>query len=200
MTVPAAGEVVDALLARVLALRAEVGDRPVLVGVDGRSGAGKTELAAALVGRVRARGLTTAVVHLDALYPGWSGLADALGPLCTGVVSPLTRGRAGSYRSWDWHRDRPGPVVPVAPEQVVVVEGVGALAASCASYLHLRVWLEAPGTVRRARALGRDGEVFAPHWDHWAAQEEALLAGGLTAPHVEVDTVTGALLWSTLEG
>jgi anthranilate synthase component 1/para-aminobenzoate synthetase len=38
------------------------------------------------------------------------------------------------------------------------------------------VWLEAPSSVRKKRALDRDGETFAPHWDRWAAQEDAMLA------------------------
>ena len=28
--------------------------------------------------------------------------------------------------------------------------------------------------VRRARALSRDGETYAPHWERWAAQEDAV--------------------------
>jgi hypothetical protein len=30
--------------------------------------------------------------------------------------------------------------------------------------------------VRRRRALGRDGDTYAPHWDRWSAQEEAYAA------------------------
>ena len=37
-------------------------------------------------------------------------------------------------------------------------------------------WLEAPADVRKKRALDRDGETFAPYWDMWAAQEDAMLA------------------------
>jgi anthranilate synthase component 1/para-aminobenzoate synthetase len=36
--------------------------------------------------------------------------------------------------------------------------------------------MEAPASVRKKRALDRDGETFAPHWDTWAAQEDAMLA------------------------
>ena len=37
----------------------------------------------------------------------------------------------------------------------------------------LAIWLDAPEELRRERALARDGELFAPHWEQWAAQEQA---------------------------
>jgi len=32
-----------------------------------------------------------------------------------------------------------------------------------------------PEKDRRARALARDGDLYAPHWERWAAQEEAYI-------------------------
>jgi uridine kinase len=46
--------------------------RTRLIGLDGRSGSGKTWLADRL-----ARPLDAPVIHLDDLYPGWDGLAQA---------------------------------------------------------------------------------------------------------------------------
>lgn len=173
--------------------------RPVLVGVDGRSGAGKTDLTDRLAAAVRAAGHACVVVHLDDVYPGWDGLAAALEPLCSQVVGPLRSGRPGRYRSWDWHASRPGPLRDVPPAPVVVVEGVGVLASPCAADLDLRLWLEAPREVRRERALARDGEVFEPHWDRWAEQEDALFPGGAPpAADVVVDTLTGRATWDRL--
>lgn len=184
--------------------RPEVGAPPVLVAVDGRSGAGKTDLARAAADLLAGAGHPVEVVHLDRLYPGWSGLARALPRLCDEVVAPLRSGRPGCYRSWDWHAARPGPWVEVPLREVVVVEGVGVLASPCAGSFDVRLWLEAPVQVRRARALGRDGEAFAPHWQHWADQEDAVLAGGpgsdavpvgRPASDAVVDTVTGRAMW-----
>jgi hypothetical protein len=171
--------------------------RPVLLGIDGRSGSGKTDLATCLAEGVRGLGLGCAVLHLDDLYPGWSGLAAALEPLCADVVGPLTRGKDGLYTSWDWVAARPGPPRIVPADDVVVLEGVGVLASPCAADLDLRVWLEAPTRVRRRRALDRDGDVFAPHWQEWADQEDALFAGRPTpAADVVAHTVTARVRWS----
>ena len=40
----------------------------------------------------------------------------------------------------------------------------------------MRILATAPDEVRYERAMGRDGDTFRPHWERWAAQEEALLA------------------------
>ena len=172
---------------------------PVLVGVDGRSGSGKTDLAGRLCDAVRESGRSCSVVHLDDLYPGWDGLAEALGPVCAQVVRPLRAGRPGRYTSWDWHASRPGPVRVVPATEVVVLEGVGVLASPCADDLDVRVWLEAPAPVRRERALARDGDVFAPHWRRWADQEDALFpTGAPSGADVVVDTLTGRASWARL--
>jgi uridine kinase len=141
-----------------------------VIAVDGRSGAGKTSLAAAL-----SAGLPAPVVHLEDLYGGWDGLERGIDLLVTAVLVPLAAGRAASVPRYDWLRgDWTEPWV-LEPPELLVVEGVGAGARRAAAYASLLVWLEAPTPVRRRRALDRDGETFAPYWEQWAAQEEALL-------------------------
>ncbi|SOC54566.1 hypothetical protein [Ornithinimicrobium cerasi] len=178
------------LAATVLDALARTCRRPVLVGLDGRSGSGKTELAERLRAGLVSRGRTVTAVHLDDLYPGWSGLAAGVGVLREHVLEPLRAGREAAYPSWDWTADAPGPRRPVEPAEVVVVEGVGALAGGCADLLDVRVWLEAPTDVRRSRALGRDGATTAPWWDMWAAQEDLVLAAGRPVADMVVDTTT----------
>ncbi len=151
------------------------GTRPpgntVVVAVDGRSGSGKT-----LLGTAVAAVLACPVVHLDDVYPGWDGLAEGVALLTTDLLEPVSRGGAGSYRRWDWMRSRPGRVVPVPPADVLVVEGCGVLVEPAGSHATVRVWVEAPDDERRRRALARDGETYAPHWDRWAAQEQLAYA------------------------
>jgi para-aminobenzoate synthetase len=142
-----------------------------VIAVDGRSGAGKTSLAAAL-----SAGLPAPVVHLEDLYGGWDGLERGIDLLVTAVLVPLAAGRAASVPRYDWVRGDWAEPWVLEPPELLVVEGVGAGARRAAAYASLLVWLEAPMPVRRRRALHRDGETFAPYWEQWAAQEEALLA------------------------
>lgn len=93
------------------------------------------------------------------------------------VLDPLARGQRAAYRRWDWMRSRPGRTIEVDAARHLVLEGCGALVPPAARYAAVRVWVEAPTPVRKERALSRDGEAYAPHWDRWAAQEDAVYAG-----------------------
>ena len=69
---------------------------------------------------------------------------------------------------------------------MLIVEGVGAGARRAAAFESVLVWLEVPAPVRKKRALARDGATFAPHWDRWAAQEDAMLARERTPDRADI--------------
>lgn len=133
--------------------------------IDGRSGSGKTELARALV----ASWPDAQLVRLDDLYPGWDGLDAG-----SAVIPTLLR--TGRWRAWDWARDREGKEHQVDLRRPLVVEGVGALSRESRALATRAIWVELEDAARKRRALARDGEGYAPHWDRWAAQEERFLA------------------------
>lgn len=171
------------LIVRSLGARSDNGVS--LVGIDGRSGSGKTSLTELVLAALRMRGAATECVHLDDLYAGWDGLAEALPVLREQVLRPLRAGQPGAYRPYDWQHGRfAAERVLVRPHPVVVVEGVGAVHADPGAY-DLTIWLAAPEAVRRRRALGRDGETFAPHWQGWAQQEDELFGEGPGLPSGE---------------
>lgn len=167
-----------------------------LVCVDGPAGAGKTSLAERLVQALEGRGLACALVHMDDLYDGWTGLWTVGRDLARGVIEPLAAGEPGHYRRYDWHRGAYAETRTVPVSDVVVVEGVGAGHAGFAALIGALVWVEAPPDVRLARGLDRDGAAQAQHWDRWMADERRLHAEERTRlrAHVVVDSVTGALL------
>ncbi|WP_198954598.1 uridine kinase [Kineosporia sp. R_H_3] len=180
--IPGAGEVGTdgAAVATVAAVRALVAAlpttaAPVVVGVDGPSGAGKTTFAD-LLARGLGEGTAVPVVHLDDLYPGWDGLDAVVPRLVDGVLAPLASGRPAGYRRWDWAAGTDGAAVAVPAAPLLVVEGAGCGARACAPYLSLLVWLDGPPAWRRERALARDGATYAPYWERWAAQERAHFA------------------------
>jgi len=87
---------------------------------------------------------------------------------------------------YDWVRGCWGEPVPLDPPPLLIVEGAGAGDRRAAKHESLLVWLEAPSSVRKKRALDRDGETFAPHWDRWAAQEAAMLARERTPERADI--------------
>ena len=133
-----------------------------VVTIDGYSGSGKSTLAAALARLVNG----WQVLHLDDWYPGWDGLA-AGADIARRIAADLRAGRASSYEAWDWEHGTTGATirVPLAP---TIIEGCGAIEAEA----DLSVWIADPGEdERRSRALARDGQTYAPHWQRWADQD-----------------------------
>lgn len=155
--------------------------RTRVLAVDGRAGAGKTVLA----GRLAAL-LPAPVLHMDDLYPGWDGLARAAPALVEQVLEPLSEGRPAAYRRWDWHRSAYAETLPVPAGPFLVVEGVACGSRAAARYLSLLVWVDAPAEARRRRAIERDGETFRPHWQRWAAQEDAWFARDRTRERADL--------------
>ena len=133
-----------------------------VVTIDGYSGSGKSTLAAAITRLVS----DWQVLHLDDWYPGWDGLA-AGADIARRIAADLRAGRASSYEAWDWENGTTGATirVPLAP---TIIEGCGAIEAEA----DLAVWIADPGEdERRHRALARDGQTYAPHWQRWADQD-----------------------------
>lgn len=164
---------VDELMAAARSRAAEEG-RPVIVGVDGRQGGGKTTVAESLAASVPG----AVVVHTDDLAWWESFLAwDHL--LAAGVLLPLRRGQDVSYRppAWD-RRSRPGAIDVPASVPLVVVEGVGATRRGLTTLLDAAVWVQADHDEATRRGIARDGGTpeAAALWAEWAAQEERFLA------------------------
>ncbi|TPW74908.1 ATP-binding protein [Schumannella soli] len=158
-------------------MRAPAGDsgvaprRPVVL-VDGRSGAGKTSFGRDLAPRLGAH-----LLSLDALYPGWGGLEAGSRAVHETVLRAVDPG----YTGWNWDADRPGQWHPL-PTGVdddgppLVIEGCGALSRANRALADLAIWIDLDDVERRRRAIARDGETYAPHWERWARQEETFAA------------------------
>lgn len=133
-----------------------------VVTIDGYSGSGKSTLAAALARLVNG----WQVLHLDDWYPGWDGL-EAGADIARRIAADLRAGRASSYEAWDWENGATGATIPV-PLAPTIIEGCGAIEAEA----DLAIWIADPGEEeRRHRALARDGQTYAPHWQRWARQD-----------------------------
>ena len=145
--------------------------------IDGRSGSGKTEFAVALA----AAWPGAQLVRLDDIYPGWTGLAAGSAAVHEQVLSEFR------WRRWDWSLSERAEWHSVDPTLPILVEGCGALSEASRRLATFGIWVELDSALRKARALARDGEAYAPHWDDWAAQEEAFLAS--QHPHKRADLV-----------
>lgn len=148
-----------------------------LICVDGPAGSGKTSLAL----EISALDPGTRVVHMDDLYPGWDGLPEVERQLGS-LLRPLSEGRDGSYRRYDWHLARFAETVTVPPAELIVVEGVGSGSRTVSDLVTVLAWVKAPYELRMRRGIERDGDAFAPHWAAWArAEDEHFIREGTEA-------------------
>lgn len=160
-----------ALLARLLP------DGRGLLLVDGRSGTGKSTVAA----RIAAL-LDGAVVHSDDL--AWHHDAFAWDDLATThVIEPWRRGERIDYTPPGWvAQGRDGSVTVPGGVRVLLLEGVGAGRASLAEHADAVVWVQSDRDEARERGLRRDVELGRTpaeaerFWDEWMAAEEPFLA------------------------
>lgn len=147
---------------------------PVVL-IDGRSGAGKSSLAAALVVAWPER-RAVQLVALDSIYPGWGGLQRGTETAARDILLPHAEGRIGHWRRFDWEIGTEAETHAVDPSLPLIVEGAGILTAATRRLCDVAVWVDAPDDSRRERAIRRDGETYEPHWERWAAQERAHIA------------------------
>lgn len=153
--------------------------RPLIIGIDGRSGSGKTVLSTALANNLRDAHNVT-VLRLEDLYPGWNGLQSGMEIFSHRVLPKLAAGETATYPTWDWHSAEsheggPGETVTTSPTEVIICEGVGVGARANRELLDILIWLRVPDQVRYDRAMQRDGATYQPQWDNWAAQERHVL-------------------------
>ncbi|VXC29036.1 Aminodeoxychorismate synthase [Arthrobacter sp. 9AX] len=164
---------------------------PVIIAIDGRSGAGKTTLAVELAARLRAHHKVS-LFHLEDIYPGWNGLMAGIDRYVATVLDPLSRGEAATWTSWDWEKHYDGGSRVTLPADIVIVEGVGAAAAAARPLLSAVVWADSPDDIRRTRALDRDGGTYEPYWDQWAAQEDDWLNADDVPRHADLRVLNRA--------
>jgi len=187
MQTTAAGEAITEALRVIGHAQPRCGATKV-VAIDGPSGAGKTDLTAALAEHLPG----AHVLHMDDLYPGWDGLAQAVADLHDKILAPVARGELAAYRRWDWEHDRYADWHSLPATPLLLVEGAGSGAGRNADLESVLIWLEADRDVRFRRGIRRDAEAYRPHWRRWAEQEEALFLADATRSRADliVDTTT----------
>ena len=93
------------------------------------------------------------------------------------LLAPMLSGQPALCRPWVCREGHFGPETWLDPAPLTVVEGVYSLRPGLREAWHLRVWLEAPWPVRRARLLDRGGPGCLSRFeDQWIPLEERYFA------------------------
>jgi uridine kinase len=196
---------VDRLL-REISTRGE----PLFVGLDGRSGVGKSTLAEAIAARVAMTEPDHSVITVidgDQFYAGGSAESwDLQTPSEKAsrvidwrrqrrVLQQLREHGAAEWYPFDWDApDWDAEIVPLARDpicaragSIVLLEG----AYSCRPELHdlldLRVLLDVPTDVRRRRLLEREGDAYRADWEaRWSAAEDHYFGTVMTPDRFDI--------------
>ena len=166
-----------ALTPRLFGLRQSKSTPVVLI--DGRAGSGKSTFARLLQEQVfQETKQSPKVIHMDYLYPGWEGLAEGSLYLVENILKPIRLAGKAQWQRWDWADGKRGGSDPgngwraFNGENMLIVEGCGAVTGQSAELADLTIWIEADRQARKVRFEVRDRGVFSNFWNSWSAQED----------------------------
>jgi uridine kinase len=189
------------------------GAGPLFVGIDGRSGTGKSTLAAAVskgFAEMGDGGLVT-VIEGDQFYAGGSAATwdrrsatDKVDRVIDWrrqreVLEQLRVHGVAEWHPFDWDaEDWDGDTVPLArvplvarATPVVILEGAYSCRPELHDLLELRVLVDIPRDVRRRQLLEREGHAYRADWEaRWSDAEDHYF--GTVMPPARFDLVIGS--------
>jgi len=176
----AADRFLPALAARIR--QATGADGRALIAIDGRSLAGKTQLATDLLPHL---GPEAGILAVDSYFeplndPATTPVAERLWRLrldaLKAALETLKAGKPVRHTPYDWDRDRFHPETAIRPG-IVLVEGLGALRAELRPFYDFAIWIEGRHATRLDRIVARDGDRYLDLWvGQWLPLEEAYMA------------------------
>jgi uridine kinase len=192
------GQVASPLIARLRRELTAPAAGPLVVGLDGRSGSGKSTVAAAVADALErgddgADSVLVTVIEGDSFYGGgcaasWDRRTPAENAALVidrhrqqTVLEDLRRQGTATWHPFDWDSERwdqePSPLaarpITAVAAPVVLLEGAYSCRPDLAHLLDLRVLLDVAPDLRRRRLVEREGDDHRPDWDaRWSAAED----------------------------
>jgi uridine kinase len=142
-----------------------------IIAIDGPAGAGKSTLASRIAMSMRETNIE--IVHMDDLYSGWE---DALTNTLTktlefNIAQPASQGKPFEYRKYNWLTKQFGEFLRIIPQDLLILEGVGAGQKSIRKYLDQLIWIDIEPEIGLNRVLQRDGDYLEAEMRVWQMRE-----------------------------
>jgi hypothetical protein len=162
-----------------------------IVCIDGRSGSGKSVLAARLSARLGAP-----IIEIDD-FVSWDCFAGWWPRFDSQVLTPLLSGQDAIFqaRNWaDWYGSSLGEWKTQSWGPTIILEGVTCTRRATIGRLVYAAWVDAPAELRLARGMARDSHFAGKEqlWDRWMAEEDSFFAADATRDRADIVIDTSA--------
>ncbi len=149
--------------------------KPVLIGIEGFGGSGKTTLATKLgeaLGNAYVVNIDDFIVKEKLTEPSWDKGGFDRVRLERQVLLPASKGQPVSYEELLWEMNTLSEPKIVPDVNYLIVEGISCYHPDIAHYYDYKIWVDTPIEIAMERGHARDGcNENAQHWDLWAAND-----------------------------
>jgi uridine kinase len=151
--------------------------KPVLIGIEGYGGSGKTTFAqklASRLGNAYVVSMDDFIVTEKLTEPSWDNGAFDRERLERQVLVPASNGQPVSYQRLVWATNTLSDLVTVPEVEYLIVEGISSYHPSIKPYYDYTIWVETPMEIAQQRGHARDGSNENAHyWDLWMRNDLA---------------------------
>ena len=159
-------------------------DQPIIA-IDGPAGAGKTTLASTVFLALSPH-ISTTVIHMDELYPGWeNAIGDELTKSLTWVTSCHKAKKPLLYSSFNWVANEFADPKPHPSTHLLILEGVASAQIAIEESLATSIWLDLDPLIGYQRVIDRDGENISREMTRWLVMQEQHFAADRTKERCE---------------
>jgi len=151
--------------------------KPVLIGIEGFGGSGKTTFASRLrdsLGSAYVVNIDDFIVKEKLTEPSWDKGGFDRERLEQQVLLPASKQEPVQYQELIWETNTLSEPKVVPPVDYLIIEGISCYHPNIQHYYDYKIWVDTPIEVAKARGKERDaGNENADKWDMWAENDLA---------------------------
>jgi len=144
---------------------------PVLIGIEGFGGSGKTSLSEKLkskLGNAFVVKIDDFIVKEQINEDSWDKGGFDRQRLEKQILLPATSGKVISYQKLIWQTNKLSDFIRIPKVDYLIIEGISCYHPDIANYYEYKIWVDTPIEIARERGRARDGSnENSKMWDLW---------------------------------